>query len=96
MSWKTLNERDSRAVDAILMNGRDMNPPAPPIVVATGGVSPEAFRAASKILQLLDSLPSVEPPADLAKRTLLRINAGGSYSSPDADRPGAGGDSNIA
>lgn len=94
MSHK-LNERDSLAVDAILMNGRNMNSSTvPPVAMSSGGVSPEAFRAASKVLQLLDALEE-EPPKDLAERTIKKIAFGPNSDHPREDRPSRG-DSHFA
>lgn len=87
MKLKQLNERDANAVDAILMNGRTMNS-------STAAVADDAerIRAASKVLSLLDNLPDEEVPADLARRTLQRINGGsGVYRGISDDRPTASG-----
>ena len=104
MILKQLNERDGRAIDAILMNGRTMNSSVPPVAISAGDVSPDAFRAASKILRLLDAM---EPDAvgfkelddhlhGLRSAVIARIGrSDGGRAGPDGIRPAAG-DSNIA
>jgi hypothetical protein len=74
MSLKKLNERDSRAIDAMLMNGQ-ISPNAPGAAV-TGGVPADALAAAARVLRLLDTLPDATPPPGLVERTLERVHRG--------------------
>jgi hypothetical protein len=86
-----LSETDRRAVDAILMNG--------PYNTTMPAVNPDnaSIKQVANLLRLLDLMPVIEPPADLAARTLARIRATGGSIAPktDQDRP-AMGDSNLA
>lgn len=89
MSQKKLNDRDARAIDALLMNGRNMDNSLP-----FDPSDMEPIRAAAKVLGLLDLLPIEEPVADLAKLTLQRINgSSGPFTPPPEDRPLPGGPS---
>ena len=74
---RKLNEADRAAVDLMFDrintaanggNGSDG------VYAAAGAVSEERLAAVQKVLSLLDEMPSIEPPADLAARTIARAN----------------------
>jgi hypothetical protein len=86
---RKLNESDRAAVDLIFDrmnaaattggrstgNGHDGNGGGVDgVYAATGAVSEERLAAVQKVLSLLDEMPAIEPPADLAVRTLAGVN----------------------
>ena len=76
---RKLNEADRAAVDLMFdrinaaANGGN-GTGGDRIYAAAGAVSEERLNAVQKVLSLLDEMPSIEPPADLAVRTLARVN----------------------
>jgi hypothetical protein len=67
---KQLSPEDSRAVDLVL-DGESMQR-GPMYAAVNNGVG-ERMNAAEDLLQLLDHLPAEDPPADLIRRTMQRI-----------------------
>ena len=74
---RKLNEADRAAVDMLFdrinaaSNGGNGNGDS--VYAAAGAVSEERLAAVQKVLSLLDEVPAMEPPADLAVRTLQRV-----------------------
>jgi hypothetical protein len=68
---KQLSDEDRRAVDLLLDRPdgtmKDIPPPSGPISAAR-------VQSVEKILQLIQQMPAHEPPADLAERTLKRVD----------------------
>jgi|HubBroStandDraft_1064217.scaffolds.fasta_scaffold59429_2 hypothetical protein len=65
-----LRDDDRRAVDLLLDRPED-NPNDTP---AKAPVAATSLQSAEKILNLLQQMPAMEPPADLAARTLLKVD----------------------
>jgi hypothetical protein len=79
---KQLSPEDRRAVDLVL-DGESMQR-GPMYAAVNNGVG-ERMNAAERLLQLLDYLPAEEPPPDLVRRTMQRIEeaeSGGRRISP--------------
>jgi len=96
MNSKNLSSRDGAAVDAIFMNGRDMDASVP------GSPDDAArIRAAYKVLSPLSLLndDAERVPADLAVRTIKSIKSGNranaGYRAVNEGRQGTG-DSTIS
>jgi hypothetical protein len=72
MTWK-LGEADRRAVDLVL--NRDF-PKKGQVgqFVASMQTTPQRIDSVEKILSLLQELPIADPPADLAGKTLKRVD----------------------
>jgi hypothetical protein len=87
---KQLSPEDSRAVDLVLDGDSMRN--GPMYAAVNNGVG-DRMNVAENLLQLLDNLPAEEPPADLIRRTMQRIDeaeAGGRRIAPRAPiAPGA-------
>ena len=66
-----LRDEDRRAVDLLLDRP---HPNSNEIPSASAPVSAANMRSAEKILTLLQQMPAIDPPADLAARTLLRVD----------------------
>jgi hypothetical protein len=67
---------DRRALDLILDHGAAHRAP---VTHAVAAVSQRRIAAATRLLSVLDALPSAEVPADLAARTLRRVEAAGRH-----------------
>lgn len=73
----TLRSSDARAVDLILDRAAMAAGTSGTMLFAGDpGVSSEQVAAAERVLKLLDAMPAGEPPADLLRRTLDRVEAG--------------------
>jgi hypothetical protein len=59
------------------------------VVMVSNSVSDERLSAVSRILSALDAMPSPEPSADLAVRTLQKIARAANASAGSLTRPGA-------
>jgi len=78
---RKLNEADRAAVDLMFdrinsaaNGGRSNGNGNDGFYAATAAVSEERLNAVQKVLSLLDEMPQIEPPADLAARTIARVN----------------------
>jgi hypothetical protein len=76
---RKLNDADRAAVDLMFDrinaaadggNGNGGNN----VYAAAGAVPEERLAAVQKVLSLLDEMPAIEPPTDLAARTIARVN----------------------
>ena len=82
----TLRNSDARAVDLILDRAAMAAGTSGTMLFAGDpGVSSEQVAAVERVLHLLDAMPAAEPPTDLVRRTLDRIEAG--ETSPAMHRP---------
>jgi hypothetical protein len=72
MAWK-LGEADRRAVDLVLNKDFPKKGQTGQFV-APIQTTPERVDSVEKILSLLQELPIAEPPADLARKTLKRVD----------------------
>ncbi len=66
-----LRDEDRRAVDLLLDRPHSNSSEHPP---ASAPVSAKKMRSAEKILNLLQQMPAIDPPADLAAKTLRRVD----------------------
>lgn len=78
---RKLNEADRAAVDLLFDRtnaatsiAAESGNPGDSVFAMAGPVSEQRLDAVRKVLSLLDELPAVEPPADLASRTITRVN----------------------
>jgi hypothetical protein len=65
-----LRDEDRRAVDLLLDRPEDNSNDVP----ASAPVGAENLQSVEKILSLLQQMPTIEPSADLASRTLQRVD----------------------
>jgi hypothetical protein len=73
----TLRISDARAVDLILDRAAVAQGTSGTMLFAGDpGVSGEQVAAVERVLHLLDALPAGEPPHDLLRRTLSRVESG--------------------
>ena len=81
----TLRNADARAVDLILDRAvTAQGSGGATLFAGDPGVSGEQVAAVEKVLKLLDAMPAAEPPADLLRRTLDRVDGGyRTYPLPD-------------
>jgi hypothetical protein len=80
MAGKKLGDKDRHVVDLLL--DRTEKPHEPGALLKPGPIEPQRMQSIEKILSLLDELPPIEPPADLASRTLRRIKQAGAAATP--------------
>jgi hypothetical protein len=78
---RKLNESDRAAVDllfdrinAAAVAHMNRGNPGESVYAAPGAVSEQRLAAVEKMLSLLDEMPAIEPPADLASRTIARVS----------------------
>jgi hypothetical protein len=74
MLKKKLNRDDGNAVD-LLLDGQTINLSESGIFVRAVDIEPQRIRTVKQILDLLKEMPTEEPSADLAGRTLHKIDA---------------------
>jgi hypothetical protein len=81
MTGKKLGDKDRHAVDLFLDRPE---PPEPNsgAFLKPGPIEPQRMQSVEKILSLLQQLPRIEPPADLARRTIRRIEQAGAAATP--------------
>jgi hypothetical protein len=67
---------DAIAPQALSVNGAlpSANVPGPRLLKPAAGVSERRLGAVRKVLELLQELPAIDPPADLLGRTLARVD----------------------
>jgi hypothetical protein len=87
---KQLADEDRRAVDLLLDGGSDTSAGESGKFVAPGSFDPDRVHSVEMILSLLHRLPAGDPPADLAARTLQRVDAALTALAPQAGMLGAG------
>jgi hypothetical protein len=90
MAGKKLGAKDRHAVD-LFLDRPDESDPDPRgesgIFLAPGSIELERMKSLEKILSLLEELPVSDPPADLAKRTIRRIEKAGAAATPPPVQP---------
>jgi hypothetical protein len=69
-----LSDEDGRAVD-LLLDRKTISPIASGDFVESIGIEPQRVQTIQQILTALKQLPAEEPAADLASRTLRRVDA---------------------
>jgi hypothetical protein len=97
---RKLNQADRAAVDLVLdrinaavadggrsNNGGNGGKGGDGVYAAAGAVSEQRLAAAQKVLSLLDAMPAIEPPTDLAVRTLARVNRAAGVGAPASMAP---------
>jgi hypothetical protein len=80
MTAKKLGDKDRHAVDLLLDRAREPHEPGP--LLKPGPIEPQRMQSIEKILSLLDQMPRIQPPADLARRTIRRIEQAGAAATP--------------
>ena len=74
MQKKKLAREDGNAVD-LLLDGQAINLSDSGVFVKSVDVDPQRVQTVKQILDLLKVMPAEDPPADLAGRTLHRIDS---------------------
>jgi hypothetical protein len=81
MTGRKLGDQDRHAVD-LLLDRPESSDAVPGAFLSPGPVEPQRMQSVEKILSLLQELPRIEPPADLARRTIRRIEQAGAAATP--------------
>jgi hypothetical protein len=74
MLEKKLNREDGKAVD-LLLDEQAINLSDSGVFVKSVDIDPQRVRTVKQVLDLLKEMPAEEPSADLAGRTIRRIDA---------------------
>jgi hypothetical protein len=69
---RSLSPEDQKAVDVVLDHAAHAG--SSPMTRMTTAVSPKRVAAVTKLLHLLDAMPAIDPPQNLAARTMARID----------------------
>ena len=71
---KNLSARDGQAVDLVLDRVQRVSAEGNFAFTPSNGVAAQSIEATRRVLSLLQMLPAQDPPADLAARTMARID----------------------
>jgi hypothetical protein len=85
-----INPEDCHAIDLVLDQGTRAAPgqPGRSVTTSAASISQDHLAAVQRVLGLLDLLTAPQPPADLVKRTLARIEAAPLLAHGSAEMPG--------
>ena len=81
MAGKKLGDKDRHAVD-LCLDRPEAGEGDSGAFLRPGPIEPQRMQSVEKILSLLQELPRIEPPADLARRTIRRIEQAGAAATP--------------